>query len=191
MAISKTRTLIIQTASELFYKNGYNSTGINEVIAKAGIAKATLYSHFKSKEDLCIAYLAYRDEILSKNIREFCAKQAKGDAQLLAILKFLIPFFKSEQFNGCWCIRTIAEIQPDNKNIRQCIQTSKLNFLEFIQSLVKENKPKLVLKAQKQLARQIYLLYESAVSESHLHNNIWPIKESINLLKDIIKISNK
>jgi len=129
MAVSKTRTLIIHTASELFYKNGYNSTGINEVIAKAGIAKATLYSHFKSKEDLCIAYLTYRDEILSKNIKEFCAKKPKGDSQLLAVLKFLIPFFKSKQFNGCWCIRTIAEIQPQNKKIRESIQTSKLNFL--------------------------------------------------------------
>jgi len=106
MKASKTKTLIINTASELFYKKGYNLTGINEIIAKADIAKATLYSHFKSKEDLCIAYLEYRDEQLSKNMAAFCEGKAKGDTQLLAILEFLIPFFKSEQFNGCWCIRT-------------------------------------------------------------------------------------
>ena len=38
---------IIETASSLFYKNGYNSTGINEIISESGIAKATLYNHFK------------------------------------------------------------------------------------------------------------------------------------------------
>lgn len=186
MAVNKTKTLIINTASELFYKNGYNLTGINEIIAKAGIAKATLYSHFKSKEDLCIAYLAYRDEVLSKSIKEFCEAKPKGDAQLIGVIQFLIPFFKSEQFNGCWCIRTIAEINSQNEKIRDCIKENKLNFLLFIKNLVKENKPQLKPKAQKHLANRIYLLYESAVTESHLHQEIWPIKEAINLLKDIL-----
>ncbi|MGD1846632.1 MAG: TetR/AcrR family transcriptional regulator, partial [Salibacteraceae bacterium] len=44
MKHSEIRGRIIETASELFYQNGYNSTGINEIIAKSGIAKATLYS---------------------------------------------------------------------------------------------------------------------------------------------------
>jgi len=186
MAVSKTRTLIINTASELFYKNGYNLTGINEIIEKAGIAKATLYSHFKSKEDLCIAYLKYRDDVLSENIKQFCELKSKGDAQLIAVLQFLIPFFKNEQFNGCWCIRTIAEIDPQNEKIRACIKKNKLDFLQFIKNLVKENKPHLKLTTQKRLSKRIYLLYEGAITESHLHQEIWPIKEAINLLKDIL-----
>ncbi|MEM6772989.1 MAG: helix-turn-helix domain-containing protein, partial [Bacteroidota bacterium] len=64
---AKTHLHIIKTASRLFYDKGYNLTGINEIIAEAGIAKATLYSHFKSKEDLCLAYLNYRDENLIKS----------------------------------------------------------------------------------------------------------------------------
>lgn len=57
MARQDTRDHIINTASELFYNQGYNLTGINEIIEKAEIAKATLYSHFKSKEELIQAYL--------------------------------------------------------------------------------------------------------------------------------------
>lgn len=186
MAVNQTRALIINTASELFYKNGYNLTGINEIIAKASIAKATLYSHFKSKEDLCIAYLEYRDEILSKNLQEFCEGKSIGDAQLLAVLQFLIPFFKSEQFNGCWCIRTLAEIEPQNEKIRACIKKSKVDFLQYIKKLVKQNKPQLKTYAQKQLTNRIYLLYEGAILESHLHNEIWPIKEAVKLLKEIL-----
>ena len=53
---SDIRENIVKTASELFYRNGYNSTGINEIIRESGIAKATLYNHFKSKEDLCLSY---------------------------------------------------------------------------------------------------------------------------------------
>ncbi len=187
MKVSKARTQIINTASELFYKKGYNLTGINEIIAKANIAKATLYSHFKSKEDLCIAYLEYRDEILSKNLQEFCESKTKGDAQLLAVLQFLIPFFKSEQFNGCWCIRTLAEIEPQNEKIRTCIKANKVSFLQYLKKLVKQNKPELKASIQKQIANRIYLLYEGAILESHLHNEIWPIKEAIKLLRDVLE----
>ena len=64
---------IIQTASHLFYQNGYNLTGINEIIKEAGIAKATLYNHFKSKEDICIAYLQYKNASFITEIKAFVA----------------------------------------------------------------------------------------------------------------------
>jgi AcrR family transcriptional regulator len=47
----------MQTAARLFYQNGYSNTGINQIIEVAGIAKSSLYQHFRSKEDLLIAYL--------------------------------------------------------------------------------------------------------------------------------------
>ena len=68
---SNTRAKIIETASELFYTKGYNLTGINEIIKESGIAKATLYSHFNSKEDLLVAYLEAKDAELLKNIKSF------------------------------------------------------------------------------------------------------------------------
>jgi len=54
---------IIETASFLFYKNGYNLTGINEIISEASIAKATFYSHFKPKECICISYLRFKNSV--------------------------------------------------------------------------------------------------------------------------------
>lgn len=196
---SETRDLIIRTASDLFYENGYNLVGINTIIEKAGIAKATLYSHFKSKEDLCVAYLEAKDEELLKNIRSFCATKQSGNDRLVAVLEFLIPFFEQEDFNGCWCIRTVAEISENNEtirnnrnntktneNIRKTIRNNKKQFLNFITQLVKTNRADLKEAEQKTLARQIYLLYEGAVSESHLQGEIWPIEENIRLLKSML-----
>lgn len=57
MAARDTKDLILETASNLFCNNGYNLIGINEIIDKSGIAKATLYNHFKTKEDILLAYL--------------------------------------------------------------------------------------------------------------------------------------
>ena len=51
---------IVETASDLFYHNGYNQTGINQIIAEAGVAKASMYQHYRSKEDIAVAYLRKR-----------------------------------------------------------------------------------------------------------------------------------
>ena len=93
---SKTKQHIIEIASGLFYKNGYNSTGINEIIAKAGIAKATLYNHFRSKDDICVAYLNYRNDTFLKDIKSFIDNKPKGKAQILGIFDFLQLFYNDK-----------------------------------------------------------------------------------------------
>lgn len=184
---SDTRNTIINTASDLFYSKGYNLTGINEIIAKAGIAKATLYSHFKSKEDICLAYLDAKDTELLTKIRPFCEEKPKGDSQLIAVLEFLSLFFEQSDFNGCWCIRTVAEIPRENEKIKTKIKSNKLKMLDFIRDLVKSNKSQLSPTQQEQLAKQIYLLYEGAVTESHLQSEDWPIHTNIEILKSLLK----
>lgn len=187
MAKKNTRDLIIETASALFYSRGYNLVGINEIIEESGIAKATLYNHFKSKEDLCLAYLDKRDKELINNIQVFCDKKPKGPKRLIALLEFLLPFFESENFNGCWCLRTIAEVPQDNVRIRGKIKTNKNLFLDFIQAQVEENMSQLSKAKRLKLGRTIYLLYEGAVAESHLQNEAWPIKDNIVVLKTLLK----
>lgn len=181
------KELIIDTASELFYERGYNLVGINEIIEKSGIAKATLYNHFKSKEDLCIAYLDKRDSDFLKDIEAYCSEKPKGNKRLIAILEFLRSFYGNKKFNGCWCLRTIAEVPKDNVRIRTKVKSNKNIFLDFILKLVAENKSDLTKKKKIQLARRIYLLYESAVGESHLQSESWPIEENIELLKELLK----
>lgn len=186
MKHSEIRQHIIETASTLFYGNGYNSTGINEIISEAGIAKATLYSHFKSKEDVCVAYLKFKNSTFLQDIAEFCHSKPKGKKQILAIFDFLKMFFLSSDFNGCWCINTISEIPKENKKIRVEIQEQKEKFIELIAELVSNNMTKLSKDKTATLSKQIYLLYESAVSESHLHKADWPINETRNLCSQII-----
>ncbi len=178
MKHSDIRNHIIQTASDLFYGKGYNSTGINEIISTAGIAKATLYNHFKSKEDICLTFLQHKNEVFLKEIKLFCIEQKPGSSQVIALFDFLHNFFKSETFNGCWCINTVAEIPKDNVKIKKEIQHQKLLFLKFITSLIRNNMQNYTEEEIQTKAKQIYLLYESAVAESHLHDEAWPILEA-------------
>ena len=186
MKHSEAKSKIIETASSLFYKNGYNSTGINEIISEAGIAKATLYNHFKSKEDICLAYLRFKDTSFIKNIETFATSKPKGKTQILAIFDFLQLFFQAKDYNGCWCIKTVSEIPSDNEVIRNEIQKQKNSFIQLIEKLVTNNLEKIKTEDISSLSRKIYLLYESAVSESHLHQADWPIKEAKHLCSKII-----
>jgi len=123
---------IIETASFLFYKNGYNLTGINEIIREARIAKATLYHHFKSKEDICLSYLQFKNSTFLSDINTFCINISEGKERVLGIFDFLQLYFKNKDFNGCWCIKTVSEIPKDNVRIREEIQQQKKYFLQFI-----------------------------------------------------------
>ena len=186
MKHSEVKNRIIETASILFYKNGYNSTGINEIISESGIAKATLYNHFKSKEDICLAYLHYKNTTFLKDIEAYTNLKLKGKLRILALFDFLQIFFKDKNFNGCWCIKTISEIPMENEKIRNEIQTQKNLFIQLISNLITDNLENIEEKEINSLARQIYLLYESAVGESYLHQADWPIKETKNLCSKII-----
>lgn len=181
-----TKQLILETASRLFYDKGYNLTGINEIIAEAGIAKATLYSHFKTKDELCIAYLDSRSRDLLVQLDAYCNQRPIGKARIMALLEFLIPFFETKDFAGCWCIRTVAEVPLDKANIRNKIKQDKQVFLAFINNLVLINQPHLSPIEQEKLSRRVYLIYESAIAESHLHGEAWPIHEGIDLLGEIL-----
>ena len=51
------RDRLLDTASELFYRDGYHAVGIDTIVDQSGVAKMTLYRHFASKDDLIAAYL--------------------------------------------------------------------------------------------------------------------------------------
>ena len=186
MKHAEVKNRITETASFLFYKNGYNSTGINQIIAEAGIAKATLYNHFASKEEICLAYLQFKNINFLKDFEKFITSKPKGKEQVLAIFDFLALFYQDKDFNGCWCIKTVSEIPKDNGIIRNEIQSQKNDFIALISKLITNNLEDIKGEQVNSLARQIYLLYESAVGESHLHQEDWPILESKNLCEKII-----
>lgn len=177
---------IIETAAHLFYQKGYNLTGINEIIKEAGIAKATLYNHFKSKDDICLAYLDYKNDAFIEEIKAFVQSKSKGKQQCIAIFDFLLNFFNDSNFNGCWCINTISEIPRENERIRKKIQAQKNSFMDFIKDTVGVNFPQKLPEEQIMLSKHLYILYEGAISESHLHQDRWPIDAAKSFCQQIL-----
>jgi AcrR family transcriptional regulator len=90
------RERILETATDLFANQGYRATGINEVIDKSGVAKATFYHHFPTKADLCLAYLKTRNSSELNSIKDFIAKKRTPWSRFLGVIA-----------------RALAESKPD------------------------------------------------------------------------------
>jgi len=155
--------------------NGYNATGINEIISKADIAKATLYHHFKSKEAICIAHLKQRHESFLKLLKETIDEKEQGEPQLLAIFDYLRALYRKGDFYGCWAIKIKCELPPENEQINAVIQQQKKELLFVLGEVVGDNIVNISKAESEKISGGLYLLYESAIMESHLHQNDWPI----------------
>src|SRR5699024_11982996 len=81
---SNPKQRLLETASELFYRQGYNNTGINQGIDEAGVAKASLYQHFGSKEELCIAYLEVKHKNWFEEVNQFISSEDNPKEKILA-----------------------------------------------------------------------------------------------------------
>lgn len=185
MSKHETRNLILNTAATLFYSKGYNAVGINEIIDEAGIAKATLYNHFKSKEDLCIAYLEHMDKELLSSLKSYLHKKEIGTERILGIISFVEILYKQKTFNGCWCIRTNSEV-INNDRINKKIRENKKYLLDLIESEVRLSLPNLSESESINLSQDIYILYEAAVTESFLQRAVWPINRAQSILNRMI-----
>ena len=106
--------------------------------------------------------------------------------RLTALFDYLLAFYSSQEFNGCWCINSIAEVSRDNERVYREIQRQKNDLIQFIKSLILEGKATISEVEAKQLARQIYVLYEGAVAESNLQKESWPIESARSLCHQIV-----
>lgn len=136
---SEARARLVETADRLFYAHGFRAVGIDRVIAEAGVAKATLYAHFPSKDDLIVAVLEHRDaELLayfSDAVKRHRAAQPDALAALFATLK---EWFASPDFRGCLFQNAAAELADLTHPGRAAVEAHKRRFHDFIGRLVRD-----------------------------------------------------
>src|SRR5215813_69981 len=95
------RERLLAAASELFYEEGVHTVGIDRIIEHAGVAKASLYSTFGSKDELVRAYLESRAERRKQRISERVAAHERPRDRVLAIFDYLIDAVAAPTFRGC------------------------------------------------------------------------------------------
>ena len=111
------RERLLEAAGELFYAEGVQSVGIDRVIERAGVAKASLYGTFGSKEELVRAYLDERQMRILGRLRAAVDAVDPADpvARILAVFDAQAKLFEAPDFHGCAFIAAAAEAPRDGR----------------------------------------------------------------------------
>jgi len=114
--LSSPRERILETARALFYSRGVGNVGIDLIIAESGVAKATLYKHFKSKDELIVAYMRQGDLRWLEWLQNAVSRLAPApEGQLMAVWDALEEWFSLSLFRGCLLTNTVIELaQPEH-----------------------------------------------------------------------------
>lgn len=163
--MNKKRQLLIDTALDLFYRQGIHSVGINEVLKVSGVAKRTLYSHFDSKEALIHATLEQRHANFMDWL-ELTLSDVSSEQQLVSdLFDGLNRWFNGEanelgDFRGCFFINTSAEFSDFDSDIVKYCSFHKSEVKRLIQSKLTDDNP--------QLLNAICIMKEGAIITAHM-----------------------
>ena len=179
-ATTAPRERILLTAARLFYGQGVRATGIDQIIAEAGVAKATLYYHFPAKTDLVRTYLQQRH---GEWMREFSHQlDAVGGNGLSSLADALDRWFKAGNFNGCAFINLTAEsTEPEWRQV-SCAHKDALR--DLIETRLN---PRLSSTRRAKISAQALLVIEGTIVRYQMTRDRAVIAASRGVLKLIEK----
>ncbi|KUF11312.1 TetR family transcriptional regulator [Pseudoponticoccus marisrubri] len=153
--------------------NGFNATGIDRILAESGVAKMTLYKHFRSKDELILAALELRDQRF-RTWLEAEIEQATDDpeARLLALFDALETWFRGEAFkelgfSGCAFINAASEFADQSHPAHQLSAEHKQRVVDYLERLCRDAG----LSDPVGMAEQLALLKEGAIATAHVRNH--------------------
>ena len=135
------RERLIDAAYELFSKDGVSQVGIDTILAKSGCAKASLYTNFKTKVELAIAFLDRRETVWTRGWLESEIKRRATDpeARLLAIFDVFDGWFHKKSFEGCSFINVLLESKAESP-VRRAASIHLAKIRAIVRGLAEEAK---------------------------------------------------
>jgi AcrR family transcriptional regulator len=133
------RTRILDAAYDLFSRRGIRGVGIDAVIAQSGVSRMTLYRHFRSKQELVLAYLQCREEQWTRAWLQAEVQQRAAGPQerLLAIFDVFDGWFHQAGFEGCSFINVMLETADDHDNVYEASIAYLAGIRDFLQELAR------------------------------------------------------
>jgi AcrR family transcriptional regulator len=162
MRESTVKDRILDTASRLFYDQGYHVTGINQIIDEADIARASLYNHFPSKTDLLLAYLDRTHLEWFVALDAYLAPFGAAREKLIALFDFRIERQKRLRYKGCHFNKITAETSEDMEVFVR-VKTHKERFRQYIRDLVRQSGHRGLMEDDV-LADTLFLLLEGGIA---------------------------
>ncbi len=180
------RDHLVETALRLFYQNGFNATGIDKVLAESGVAKMTLYKHFRSKDELILAALNLRDERFRNWLMTEMEKASTDPVErLLAMFDALESWFRGKAFkgmgfSGCAFINAAGEFGAQDHPAHRLAAEHKVRIVEYLERLCADAG----LADPGKVAERLALLKEGAIASAHVRG----MPEAAQLAKEMARL---
>ena len=148
---------LLAAANTLFYDEGIQTVGIDKVIERAGVAKASLYNAFGSKSELVRAYLELRHERMMARVTRFVDAAGSPRDKLLAVFDAQAELFAEPTFKGCAFVRASAETTPGSE-----VQQASDRNRDWLRGLLRDLASEAGAADADTLAHQLHILYDGA-----------------------------
>lgn len=175
------RDRVVETACELLYRQGFRATGINQIIRESGVAKASFYDHFKSKDDLLGAYV---EEMARRELAEVrCEVMAfpTPRERFFGPLSILPPWFEATEYRGCPFQIAASEMPRNDQRVQRALRMHReqlrLLFHEITAALVVDT-PELAGTDVALLADSYMLTFEGVVALTTVVRQPWPVERA-------------
>ena len=157
------RQRILDSAYELFSRRGIRGVGVDEVIERADVARATLYRHFRTKDDLVLAFLELREQLWTHDAVEAEARRrgSTPEERLLAIFDVFDDWFGRDDFEACSFINVLLELGPEHRAGKACIV-----HLENIRTVVRTLAEEAGLSRPEEFARSWHILMKGSIVQA-------------------------
>jgi AcrR family transcriptional regulator len=181
---------ILAVASDLFYRNGLRATGVNEVIGKSGVAKATFYSHFPSKDDLAEAYLeaAHREELAY--LDRCLAAETKPLGRFLSVIASVRPWLIDHDFRGCPFINIASEVPDPNDRLRKVGRRLYERVRERVEALaealIASDRNKYGHVDARKVSNEYMLIMAGALAMAEVYHDLAPAEHALIAVRRLV-----
>ena len=167
------RERLLAVASDLFYRQGIRSVGVDEIVAEANVAKMSLYRSFASKDELAAAYLMERDERYWRWWDGIVAKHP-GDPrrQIEALFRSLAERTTHPKWRGCPFTNAATEFPEPDHPARKIAEANKRELQRRLRALAEAAGAR----RPAALADQLVLLFEGAYTTAQTFGTDGPAK---------------
>jgi len=176
------RERLLAAANELFYEEGVNTVGIDRVIERAGVAKATLYSAFGSKDELIRAYLEQRCKARRERTTRALEQHESPRERLIAVFDALADSLSRPNYHGCAFVNASAEARPGSP-IESAVDACR----GWLRGLLTQLAQEAGAADPQRLAWQLHLLYDGAAVSARMDHDpaaIFPARQAAETLID-------
>lgn len=151
------RDRLLAAADELFYAEGVHVVGVDRIVQRAGVTKASLYNTFGSKDELVRAYLENHFRRRQERVARILAANTTPRARILAVFAEVEDLLAGSAFRGCRFISAAAESQPGDAG-----EVVAEKYRAWLWSLFTDLAKAAGVSDAKQVGRQLFLLYDGA-----------------------------